>query len=340
VFASTIPIMRRHEATDIAAQTLNVFFKQFVEWMSTSLFQQHIYLPRNLDEILHVQGYYERLALPGCCGSVDCVHWACDMCPAGLQSDCKGKEGFPTVVFRVIGTHTRFIQAVSKVLYGTWNDITITSHDTNIQDIQNGNLSEYIWEREQQDGTLVKETGFYLICDGGYPKRPLLICPFKDQPEESAMQVWSSHVESLRKDVECTFGILKKRFMILKHAVRLHNIEDLEHVFRSCCILHNILLEHDGRDDWEEDGSDGGRDDDSEDDSEGDYDDIPNYVEPDVGHTSFARGDSRSYQEREVANETAVVDESAREACMARREHLIDHYLALSLRREINLSIR
>ena len=157
------------------------------------------------------------------------------------------------------------------------------------------------------------------------------------------MQAWCSHVESLRKDVECTFGILKKRFMILKHAVRLHNIEDLEHIFRTCAILHNILLEHDGRDDWEEeldDDSEDDNDDSDNDDSEGDNDDIPTYVET-AGHTSFARGDRRSYQEREVANANETfVDDTARDAFMARREHIIEHYVALSSRRGIDLSLR
>jgi len=61
---------------------------------------------------------------------------------------------------------------------------------------------------------------------------------------------WSKHIESLRKDVECTFGILKKRFIFLKNCIRLHHMEDIEHVFRCCCILHNILLNWDGYDDW------------------------------------------------------------------------------------------
>jgi hypothetical protein len=325
------------EATDISFQTHNAFFKQFVKWVSTSMFEKYIHLPRNVDEVMHVQDYYDRLGLPGCTGSVDCVHWAWDMCPAGLYSDCKGKEGFPTVVFQVIVTHTRFIQAVSKIFYGTWNDITITHHDNNLNVIQTGELSQYTWIREQTDGPPVTETGLYLICDGGYPKRPLLICPFKDQQEGTDMHAWSSHVESLRKDVECTFGILKKRFMILKHAVRFHDIENLEHIFRTCCIFHNILLTHDWRDDWESLLDD---DSDSDVDYDSSNDDLPDYRAP-IGHTSFARGENRSHQEREAADgNEAFVDETASEAFMARRENLIDHYVTLSLRRKIDLSIR
>lgn len=73
----------------------------------------------------------------------------------------------------------------------------------------------------------------------------------QEQLEGTDLEAWSSHIESLRKDVECTFGILKKRFMFLKFPIRLHTPEAIEKVFRTCCLLHNWLLEYDGRDDWE-----------------------------------------------------------------------------------------
>lgn len=53
---------------------------------------------------------------------------------------------------------------------------------------------------------------------------------------------WSNHLEGIRKDVECTFGILKKRFMCLKQAIRLHTKNEIDNMFFACCILHNILL--------------------------------------------------------------------------------------------------
>jgi hypothetical protein len=318
------------EATNISFQTHNSFFKKFVEWVSTSLFDEYVNLPTGFEEVQHIEDYYKRLGVPGCTGSVDCVHWGWDMCPAGLQSDCKGKEGFPTVVFQVIVSHTRKILAVSNVFYGTWNDITITHLDKNVEKIQTGELSNYKWSREQEDGTVAEETGLFLICDGGYPKRPLLICPFKDQQEGSDMYTWSKHIESLRKDVECTFGILKKRFMILKHACRLHNIEDMERIFRTCCVLHNILLARDGRDNWERL---------LEDDENVDNTDLLHYAAPVSNNHSFARGERRTYQDREAssAGEDAFVSHTANEAFTARREDLIAHFNVLCERREIEL---
>ena len=56
----------------------------------------------------------------------------------------------------------------------------------------------------------------------------------------------------MRKDVECTFGILKKRFQILQKGVQAHDLEDADRVWKTCCALHNMLLEADGYDElWE-----------------------------------------------------------------------------------------
>lgn len=63
---------------------------------------------------------------------------------------------------------------------------------------------------------------------------------------------WSQWLESMRKDVECTFGILKGRWRILKAGIGLHSMEAVDNVWHTCCALHNMLLEHDGLDQkWE-----------------------------------------------------------------------------------------
>ena len=49
----------------------------------------------------------------------------------------------------------------------------------------------------------------------------------------------------MRKDVECTFGILKGRFRVLKTGIPLHGIEVCDKVWYTCCALHNFLLEED-----------------------------------------------------------------------------------------------
>ena len=50
------------------------------------------------------------------------------------------------------------------------------------------------------------------------------------------------NLESLRKDVECLFGILKIRWKCLESGLRFRDIRVVEKVFIVCCMLHNIML--------------------------------------------------------------------------------------------------
>jgi hypothetical protein len=49
-------------------------------------------------------------------------------------------------------------------------------------------------------------------------------------------------LESVRKDIEGVFGILKQRFHFLKQFNRMHSQKDIDNSFVTCCILHNMLL--------------------------------------------------------------------------------------------------
>ena len=63
---------------------------------------------------------------------------------------------------------------------------------------------------------------------------------------------FSKWLESMQKDVECTFGILKGRFRILKTGIPLHGVEATDRIWMTCCALHNFLLREDRMDErWD-----------------------------------------------------------------------------------------
>jgi hypothetical protein len=115
------------------------------------------------------------------------------------------------------------VLGVSGPYYGTWNDKTISRHDENVAMFKEAPYNTLEWKYDNENGNECFDKGAYLICDGGYQSWPVFICPFKDQPDGTDILSWSGLIESLRKDVECTFGILKKRFTFLKTAVRMQN---------------------------------------------------------------------------------------------------------------------
>ena len=64
------------------------------------------------------------MGLPGCIGSTDCVHVKWDRCPTKLTNLCKGKEGYPTLVFSCMVDYKRRILSVSPSNLGTNNNKT------------------------------------------------------------------------------------------------------------------------------------------------------------------------------------------------------------------------
>ena len=113
---------------------------------------------------------------------------------------------------------------------------------------------------EQQSGShYCKEGGadgikkrFYFIFNGGYDTWPRLIAPYKHQLHDSAESIQSEHRELTRQDVECFFGISKKRFLILKNPIFLRKIKQVTNFVISCSCIQYILLSYDGYDDWKE----------------------------------------------------------------------------------------
>jgi hypothetical protein len=50
---------------------------------------------------------------------------------------------------------------------------------------------------------------------------------------------WSKWLESMQKDAECAFGILKGRWQILKLGIRIYGVDAVNIFWFTCCVLHN-----------------------------------------------------------------------------------------------------
>lgn len=106
------------------------------------------------------------------------------------------------------------VLAATQGFRGTVNDKTIVKFDGLISAIHEGTRYANVeFDLCGSNGELIRERGLYVIVDGGYHKWRCLQCPSKSSI--SAEMTWSSWLESVRKDVECTFGTLKGRFRCL-----------------------------------------------------------------------------------------------------------------------------
>ena len=60
--------------------------------------------------------------------------------------------------------------------------------------------------------------------------------------------------------MECIFGILKGRFRCLKLPILYQSKDAIDNMVFTCCVIHNMLLSHDGLDmRWERDANWGGQ---------------------------------------------------------------------------------
>lgn len=215
--------------------------------------------PPTAEELIEVERIYRRLGFPGCIGSMDGVHlgWAC--CPAQLYHEHKGKEGFPSLVYNVIVDHVRRIYSATKGNPGTVSDKTAVKFDSFVLELKENKAYpdfRYPLRREQRPGCDGPSHIFYnrpyLMNDGGYLEWVSTMHADK-QSTNTAHIHWRKRLESVRKDTECTFGSMKKRFTILKTHLRYWTSDKIDNVFWTCCIIHNMLLKFDG---WQDRAND------------------------------------------------------------------------------------
>jgi hypothetical protein len=136
------------------------------------------------------------------------------------------------------------VMAIYGPQFGSRNDKDIVKHDVNVCAIRKKRLfTNTTWQYYDGDGIVQSERGMYLICDNGYLLWPTSICPYSKSNNATLEGFFLTNLESVRKDVECTFGILKKRWKVLNNGFKQRDIVKCEQILIACCVLHNFLLD-------------------------------------------------------------------------------------------------
>lgn len=239
------------ECTAISCEVHRVFFHKFVDFGRNVLYPRHVSFPKTATEAETHMAEFIASGFPGCVGSSDCTHIATERCEYSLRNMHIGaKSSHPTRSFSLTANHRRRILHTSSGGPGSWNDQTMVRRDDFVSGIYHGLYLEDV-EFELRDytsgGIIVnkKYRGGYVIVDNGYLRWSVTVPPFKVTNLIDEIR-WSKWVESMRKDVECTFGIMKGRFRILKTGIRMDGINAVDNVWFTCCALHNWLLDIDG----------------------------------------------------------------------------------------------
>ncbi len=145
---------------------------------------------------------------------------------------CTGKQKKSTLAFECVVSHDRKCLLVSDAFFGSFNDKQIVKS-----------------VKENVTSTLYDENGNSIYCRGAYviaDARFLQIACIIDHSRGDSYSIsnirWCEFLESIRKDVECFFGILKGRCRYLLNPINTHNFSTISNAFKTCCIYCAILL--------------------------------------------------------------------------------------------------
>jgi hypothetical protein len=207
------------------------------------MFKAHVKPPVGKD-MERVMNEYARLGFAGAVGSVDCTHVFWDKCPESIFHLCKGKHAWPSLVFEAVVDHSWRIHSCTEAFYGATADPTVAAADPYVSSILDGRHAHLEYSLYTKDGGYTTVQGGYLIADNGYPNSWMYAKPEKHRFDAKGVY-WSEFLESIRKDVERTFGIVKKRFMFVKNPNQYHSQLVIQQGMWAACALHNMILDYD-----------------------------------------------------------------------------------------------
>jgi hypothetical protein len=212
------------ECTSISEETHRQFFHLFITYGSDVLFDEYIVAPMNASQAEKHMAEFTIAGFNGCVGSSDATHVMCERISHRIRQNRLGfKMNFTARTYNLTVNHRRQILSTTHGHPARWNDKTLVLYDQFVRGIYEGNVMndvEFILlERGQDNNPIpVRYRGAWLIVDNGYHQWPTTVPPLTRSIERTEIR-WSEWLESMRKDVECTFGILKGRFHILKTGI-------------------------------------------------------------------------------------------------------------------------
>ena len=247
------------ESTAVSRDVHRCFFHSFIDFGSTVLYEKYVNAPQTFDEAKRHMAEFTEAGLAGSVGSSDCTNIVSEKIEYNLRNNHLGPKSSHTArTFSLTANHRKRILHSTKGGPARWNDQMMVRFDQFVSGIWDGtrlqDVEFELFEKDEHGNVVsVQYQGGYVIVDNGYLRWSVTVPPFKVTNKETEI-CWSKWVESMRKDVEDTFGNLKGRWRILKTGIRIHGVNGVDKIWLTCCALHNWLLDIDGLDEVWTDG--------------------------------------------------------------------------------------
>ena len=202
------------EATGISKEVHRVFFHHFILFGDSHLYPRFVQYPKNAEQASTHMKEFTIAGMNGGVGSMDACNVIMEKCTHRLkQNHLGGKSKLTCRSFNLTSNHRKQILYTTCGHPARWNDKTIVLMDELATQMRKGkimmdNIFELLDYNDEGGICSVKYRGAWLLVDNGYLNWSNTIPPMKQTMFYKETR-WSEWLESMRKDVECTFGILK-----------------------------------------------------------------------------------------------------------------------------------
>ena len=193
--------------------------------------------PKNVHEGLTHMTEFATAGINGVIGSMDACHVLIEKCSHRLkQNHLGGKSKQTCRSFNLTSNHRRKILHSTPGYPARWNEKIIVLMDELATRLKKGkivtdNVFE-LFDYNDNDNVIIfsiKYREAWLLVENGYLNWSTTIPPLKQTMMHKETR-WSEWLESVRKNVECIFGILKDRWRILKSGIRLHGVDACDNI--------------------------------------------------------------------------------------------------------------
>ncbi|GJY34351.1 ALP1-like protein isoform X1 [Tanacetum coccineum] len=153
---------------------------------------------------------------PGMISSIDCTKWPWAQCPQAY--------------------HAQFSR-------GSNNDVNVLRQSPILNDLKVGKAPEVPFVAND----VTYKWGYY-FTDGIYPEWAVLLKSISQPGSNDVKRIrYKQAHEATRKDVERAFGVLKKKWAIVRTPARSRSLKRITHLMYTCIILHNMIRKEKGK---------------------------------------------------------------------------------------------
>jgi hypothetical protein len=203
------------------------------------IFREEYLRAHNDDNTERLLGESQERGWSGMLGSIDCMHWTWKNCAAGWKGQYKDHCNDPTIILEAIASNDLWIWDAFFGLPGFHNDQNVLYRSPLFSRLVAGDAPLISYEVNNHEYTMG-----YCLADGISPPWATFVMTIPKTLINSGNKAHFAKVqESTTKDVECAFGVLQKRWCIIKGPAEYWKPKLLWQIMKYCIILHNMVIE-------------------------------------------------------------------------------------------------